>query len=113
MLELMIENIHTYDRMYVVKIPTSKTYVPRTFTISDKYFDVVKKYISLRPKRDDNKRFFLSYRNKKCTRQAIGRTTFYKMPKEIATYLKLNNPERYTGKLRVYYLHTSIALREC
>lgn len=42
-------------------------------------------------------KFSANYQKGKCTRQSIGVKKFGKMPKEIATYLKLPNSELYTG----------------
>jgi len=84
------------DRIFLVYLRETKTECPRAFTISDDYFDIVEKYINLKPKTNvKTTKFFLSYRNGKCTRQPIGINKFSDFPKEIATYLNLENPESY------------------
>ena len=44
-----------------------------------------------------NDRLFLSYRNGKCTVQPIGIHTVAKMPRMIAEFLNIKDPELYTG----------------
>lgn len=58
---------------------------------------IIRNYAQLRPKLVDHGRFFIGYRNGKCTRQPVGKNTFGAMAKEIASFLKLDNPELYTG----------------
>lgn len=41
--------------------------------------------------------FFLNYQNGQCTKQPIGINKFGKMPQIIASYLKLLDPQSYTG----------------
>lgn len=59
--------------------------------------EIIRKYSSLRPQYTTNQRFFISYRCGKCTAQPVGINTIGAMPKRIATYLQLENPEDYTG----------------
>lgn len=59
--------------------------------------DIYHKYTKLRPKHIPHKRFFINYRNGKCTVQAVGVNMFAKIPYEIAKFLHLENPELYTG----------------
>ena len=61
------------------------------------FLDIYKKYAALRPLNTESRRFFLNYRNGKCTKQVVGKNTLGDIPKKIATYLKLPNPELYTG----------------
>ena len=51
----------------------------------------------LRPSNVEINRFFLCYRNGKCTRQVIGVNTIANMPRIAAQFLKLSEPERYTS----------------
>lgn len=41
--------------------------------------------------------FFINYQKGKCTTQRVGINKIGYMSKTIATYLKLHNPELYTG----------------
>lgn len=81
----------------LIKIPKTKTNIQRSFTISDDFFNIFEKYRALRPANATTNRFFLNYRNGKCTQQVIGINKFGSMPKEIATYLNLPDPKSYTG----------------
>ncbi|KAJ8983236.1 hypothetical protein NQ317_005325 [Molorchus minor] len=42
-------------------------------------------------------KMFVGYRTGKCISQRVGLYTIVGMPKKIAQYLKLDNPEKYTG----------------
>lgn len=55
------------------------------------------KYAALRSTKAKTNRFFLNYQNGKCTSQPIGRNKFGMMPKQIATFLNLQNAHEYTG----------------
>lgn len=59
--------------------------------------NIIRKYIALRPNHVKESRLFLRYRDGKCTIQPIGKNKFAKMPRRIAKYLKLPEPERYSG----------------
>lgn len=80
-----------------MSLPNTKTNKERKFVISGEYLNIVKAYQELRPTNVSTRRFFLNYQNGKCTRQVIGKNKFGNMPKDIATYLNLPNPELYTG----------------
>ena len=69
----------------------------RTFFIGPLFYEKVKYYISLRPPNAPFARFFAQYLNGKCVCQVIGRNKISKVPKKIATYLGLENVNRYTG----------------
>ena len=81
----------------IIRIPDTKNNVPRAFIIEEKFMQIVKKYMALRPKDVPTYRFFLNYKNDKCTRQVIGKNKFAKTPKEIAQYLGLPYAHLYTG----------------
>lgn len=88
----------------LIKIPDSKTHTQRTFTIIGEteiaglnMINIYKKYASLRPKNCSNNRFFLNYRNGKCSVQVVGINTFSKIPSCIAKFLDLKEPGLYTG----------------
>lgn len=81
----------------LIKIPKTKTNKPRSFAVTSEIHSLFQKYRLLRPVNCKTDRFFLNYQNGKCTNQPIGINKFSKMPREIATVLKLPNPEKYTG----------------
>lgn len=53
--------------------------------------------MKLRPKTVQTDRFFLNYKNGKCTQNPIGRNKFLSIPKLIAMFLDLENPDMFTG----------------
>lgn len=83
--------------MLLIKIPITTTGIQRSFTVVGEFYNICKKYMQMRPKDPKTDRFFLNFQNDKCTRQPIGINKFGGMPKEIATYLNLPEPELYTG----------------
>ncbi|XP_057321217.1 uncharacterized protein LOC130671799 [Microplitis mediator] len=91
-------NIKIVDESTIlVQLPKTKTNVARSFTIIDTFNEVVKKYMSTRPKETKIDRFFLKYANGKCQQQPMGINKIGSIPKIIAEYLKLPEPELYTG----------------
>ncbi|KAJ8914396.1 hypothetical protein NQ315_017486 [Exocentrus adspersus] len=48
--------------------------------------DIIRKYIGLRPKNVPHKKFFISYRQKKCTVQLVGINTLYKVPNKLPIF---------------------------
>lgn len=95
--QLMIDNIEDMGSAVLIKIPDTKTKRPRAFTITGEFYNLFKKYALLRPSDVKEHRFFLNYQNQKCTRQPVGVNKLGNVPKQIAAYLKLKNPELYTG----------------
>lgn len=95
---ITVQDIKEYESsMFLVTLPITKTHMARTFTITDKFYQIVKKYQSLRPLNLKCDRFFLNHQNGKCTQQPIGINKFGSMPKLIASYLNLPDPNSYTG----------------
>lgn len=94
---IRLQHIQEHGRTFLIRIPRTKTKIPRSCTIGPEFYDIVKKYMDLRPKTATTDHFFVGYHNGKCTIQNIGINTFAKMPKIIATYLKLPDAQKYTG----------------
>ncbi|XP_044271964.1 activating transcription factor 7-interacting protein 1 isoform X2 [Tribolium madens] len=95
---MSIDDIEFTPNSIIVSVPQTKTSSIRIFTITDEYCILkIKKYADLRPSIVAHKRFFLTYRNGHCVHSPIGVNTMGKIPKEIAAFLKLPNPELYTG----------------
>ena len=69
-------------------------FVPRIPCLTD----MIRRYIALRPRNATIDKFFVNCQNSKCTIQPIGINKFRGIPKLVATYLNLDNPEQYTGK---------------
>lgn len=91
------DHIKQYDDLILVTVPKVDTSAKRTFTLTGTFFHLVKSYIALRPSNTRDKRFFIHYHQGKCTIQPIGKNKFYEMARKIAKYLKLPEPERYSG----------------
>ncbi|KAF2878948.1 hypothetical protein ILUMI_27221 [Ignelater luminosus] len=95
--QLKIDDIEDLGSAVLIRILDTKTKKPRAFTITGEFYEIYKKYATLRPSNVNERRFFLNYQNQKCTRQPVGKNKFGNIPKQIATYLHLENPELYTG----------------
>ncbi|KAK4881350.1 hypothetical protein RN001_004669 [Aquatica leii] len=79
---LSIKDIEFKIDSIIVSIPKTKNNVPQVF---------------LRPAHTPHDRYFLTYREGKCSILPIGINKIGQMPKSIATFLNLSNPEFYTG----------------
>ena len=102
LMKITIDDIVDKGDFLLVRIPDSKNHTSRSFVISNevndgKYVAVYRKYANLRKLGTPHKRFFVHYKKGVCTIQCVGINTFGKFPSEIAAYLKLPNPELYTG----------------
>ena len=53
--------------------------------------------MALRPQHTQTSRFFLNFKNGRCTQQVIGKNKICLTPQKIARYLNLEDPESYTG----------------
>lgn len=96
---MKIGDIEDRTAVMIVNIPESKTGVRRQFTVGKENefptLTLIRKYMTLRP--PGTERFFLNYRETRCTTQPIGKNTFGKIPSKIAGFLGLVNPKLYTG----------------
>ena len=96
LVNLKFSLVNDHGTMYSVKVPAGKTPVLRSFVIEGEFYDIVKRYFDKRvPTVHD--RVFMNFRIGKCTVQPIGKNKIAKMPREIAEFLNLPNPELYTG----------------
>ncbi|XP_015115445.1 uncharacterized protein LOC107040041 [Diachasma alloeum] len=95
LVNLTVDDIEDDGTMALVKIPKNENNAARSFTVCGEFYKMYKKYAVLRPKKVDYKRFFLNYRYGKCFNQAIGHNKFNLMPKQIAAFLNLPNPDEY------------------
>ncbi|KAJ8912828.1 hypothetical protein NQ315_014411 [Exocentrus adspersus] len=71
---MSVDNIEDRGNVLVVTIPDTKTYKERIFTVVNgsnviRAIDVLRKYVELRPRNVPHRRFFLTYKNQKCTVQ--------------------------------------------
>lgn len=95
--QMRINDIQDLGQVILVNIPDYKTNISRNFTITGKYCQIFKKYLALRPPTVEHNNLFLNYHNGKCTKQVVGINKFGTIAKNVATYLKLKDPQRYTG----------------
>lgn len=97
LVNIKVNDIKKHADLLLINLPDTKTNRERSFIVREDYARIVEKYQALRPSNINTNRFFIGYSNGKCTRQVIGKNKISAMPKEIAKYLKLQNPELYTG----------------
>ncbi|KAJ8916922.1 hypothetical protein NQ315_013393 [Exocentrus adspersus] len=95
--QMKINDIEDLGHFILVSIPDSKTNVSRNFTITGEYCQIFKKYVALRPPNVDRDNLFLNYQKGKCTKQVFGVNKFSTIAKNVAIYLNLKDPEKYTG----------------
>uniref|UniRef100_A0A6P7G9K5 Uncharacterized protein LOC114337333 n=1 Tax=Diabrotica virgifera virgifera TaxID=50390 RepID=A0A6P7G9K5_DIAVI len=93
------------NELYQMNIQDVK--IVRKFTINSTFYNIVKKYIDLRPSHVKINSFFLNYQKSKCTIQRIGKNKFADIGRQIAKYLNLPNPQSYTGH---FYRRSSATL---
>lgn len=101
MAKIMMEHVKKYDDLFLVTPPIQMKETQPPFTITGPYFDVVRKYVDMRPSHAIYNNFFLNYRFGKITNQTIGKNKLHKMPERIAKYLNLSDPERYKGMTQI------------
>jgi integrase len=101
MVKMFTGDISDKGNVLVVKVPETKTATPKSFTIVEEEeigaLKLIRKYMALRPNQSKERRFFLTYRNGRCSTQPVGKNTIGGVPNIIAKYLKLENPQQYTG----------------
>ncbi|KAJ3658229.1 hypothetical protein Zmor_009982 [Zophobas morio] len=98
---MRFDDIQDCGNVLNIVIPDSKTHKERRFSVVNEGFgvntiDLYRRYVALRPT-NSPLRLFLHYYKGKCTRQNVGINTFGKIPRKIATFLKLENPAKYTS----------------
>lgn len=81
----------------MVTIPYTKTYVERSFVIVGGFYNICQKYLSLRPATITTKRLFLTKRAGKFINIPLGINSIGGVPRNIASYLNLADPEGYTS----------------
>lgn len=99
LVNMLSSDIEDRGSVIVINVSKTKNDVNRKFTIIDEEdlgaARLVREYSTLRPQ--GVLRFFVAYRNKKCTLQPVGKNTFGKIPSKVAEWLGLDNPKAYTG----------------
>lgn len=100
--KLNIEDIEDTGSILVITLHDTKTKKKRIFTVTSERngidgIELYRKYFSMRPKHVNHRKFFIYYKNGKCTVQPVGINSFANMPRKIAEYLQLPNSSSYTG----------------
>ncbi|KAH0813878.1 hypothetical protein GEV33_008913 [Tenebrio molitor] len=70
--KLKINDVEDLGSAALIKIPDARTKKTRMFTITGEFYEIYKKYATLRPSNAYERRFFLNYQNGKCTVQPVG-----------------------------------------
>lgn len=94
---MKVQDLKDLGSAILVSIPTTKNNIPRRFTITESYYNTVKKYTTLRVPATPTTAFFVNYVKMKCTKQPVGINKLASFGKQIAIFLKLQNPECFTG----------------
>ncbi|KAJ8942277.1 hypothetical protein NQ317_010642 [Molorchus minor] len=99
LVNLTVDDIKDVGSSLIVKIPNTKTKIPRIFVVTDvgNMLELFRKYLSLHPPHVKHKRLFLYYKAGKCSSQPVGKNTMGKIPSVVASYLKLPDVACYTG----------------
>ncbi|KAJ8986013.1 hypothetical protein NQ317_013897 [Molorchus minor] len=99
LVNLTVDDIEDVGSSLIVKIPNTKTKIPRIFVVTDvgNMLELFRKYLSLRPPHVKHKRLFLYYKAGKCSSQPVAKNTMGKIPSVVASYLKLPDVACYTG----------------
>ncbi|KAB0804221.1 hypothetical protein PPYR_01191 [Photinus pyralis] len=101
LVNLTVDDIDDRGAVVVVNISDTKTGGPKSFTIIGESelnaLLLYRKYAALRPKGKKERRFFLSYRNCRCTAQPVGKNTFGCIPSKVAKYLGYADAKDYTS----------------
>lgn len=94
---MKISDLDILENRIIIVIPVTKTNSSRTFVITKpEWIIVIKQYYDLR-NNIESERFFLQMRYGKVTRQPFGHNSIGNFPKKIATYLKLESVNGFTG----------------
>lgn len=102
LLGISTNDVKDCSTFFTVFLRDGKTHTSRSFTITDddcpyQPCELVRKYLSLRPPQMKSNRLFIGYRKGKCVAQNVGTHAVAAVPKNIAIFLKLEQPETYTG----------------
>ncbi|XP_031352052.1 uncharacterized protein LOC116180103 [Photinus pyralis] len=102
LLKLNVEDFEDTNKNVIVTLRITKNKKSRVFLIPKEglpfnAYQLYQKYAEKRPQNLETRRFFIVYRKEKCVRQVVGIHTIGGVPRKIAKFLKLKNPELYTG----------------
>ena len=95
--QMDMNHVEDHKTMILFRFPKTKTKIERSFTIVGDFYNICKEYLNIRKDQKGNTRFFCKMSDGKCENKPIGINKIGSFPKEIAKFLKLPNPELYTG----------------
>ncbi|KAJ8672567.1 hypothetical protein QAD02_003826 [Eretmocerus hayati] len=95
---LLMQYVTLTENAVYINVPaeTTKNFQKNSFSIVGLFYLVVRRYLEAR-RYINNERFFLTYRNGSFINEAAGDRTIGSVPKKVAEYLGLSQPERYTS----------------
>ncbi|KAG4066916.1 hypothetical protein HA402_009018 [Bradysia odoriphaga] len=94
---ITVKDVQRQGEVLLVTVKEKKTDLDRSFTIAGVFVTIIEKYAALRSPATKTDRFFVNYLKGKCTVQPIGKNKISLMPRRVAAYLSLPEPDRYTG----------------
>ncbi|CAD6216250.1 GSCOCG00011314001-RA-CDS [Cotesia congregata] len=95
--DLTLSDLIDSGTSLVVTIQATPRRQMRKFTIDGDLYNVIKKYMNLRPDHAKINRLLLNYQKGKCTQQPIGINKVGGVPRRIASFLELPEADKYTG----------------
>ncbi|KAJ8980202.1 hypothetical protein NQ317_002214 [Molorchus minor] len=95
LVNLTVDDIKDVGSSLIVKIPNTKTKIPRIFVVTDvgNMLELFRKYLSLRPPYVKHKRLFCTTKQE----NPVGKNTMGNISSVVASYLKLPDVACYTG----------------
>ncbi|KAJ8973628.1 hypothetical protein NQ317_001970 [Molorchus minor] len=111
LVNLTVDDIEDVGSSLIVKIPNTKTKIPRIFVVTDvgNMLELFRKYLSLRPPHVKHKRLFLYYKAGKCSSQPVGKNTMGKILVSSATLLADAGVDITTIKRHAGWKSTTVA----
>lgn len=95
---LTTDDIEDDGTMLLIRVMKPGATTWKSFTVENsEFYAIYKRYVALRPQNIRTNRFFLQCKKGACTHQVIGVNKFGAMPRQIALYLNLKNPDVFTG----------------
>lgn len=97
LVKLTLADVMEKNDIFLIQIMETKNKVDRSFIVQNEYAEYIRRYMALRKANTPHDRFFVNYQQGKCTFQPIGKNKFYDAPKNIASFLGLEDSKKYTG----------------
>lgn len=95
--DLTLANVKDDGKELVVQIPDTKTKVAKLYVVGSEFTKIIRKYLDMRPRHVKTDRLFLQWRKGKCIAQVMGKHSIAQIPKNVARFLNLPDPDSYTG----------------